>query len=148
MGPRVTVTDRMSEVVARARDWIGTPYQHQAAAKDAGCDCLGLVRGIHRELSGRVVPMPPYTPNWPERLGRETLLQAARDYLDEVPSTCTKPGDILAFRLRADGPVTHVGILSTPDLFIHAYGGRAVCESAFVRWWRRRHTHSFRFRED
>lgn len=33
-------------VVAEARDWIGTPYRHQASVKHAGCDCLGLIRGV------------------------------------------------------------------------------------------------------
>ena len=35
-------------ILTEARDWIGTPYQHQASLKGAGCDCLGLVRGVWR----------------------------------------------------------------------------------------------------
>ena len=33
-------------VVAAARGWLGTPYQHQASARGAGAGCLGLLRGI------------------------------------------------------------------------------------------------------
>ena len=33
-----------------ARDWIGTRYEHQASLKGEGADCLGLVRGVWREL--------------------------------------------------------------------------------------------------
>ena len=36
--------------LAEARRWIGTPYRHQASCLGAGCDCLGLVRGIWRSL--------------------------------------------------------------------------------------------------
>lgn len=35
-----------TEIVAEARRWIGTPYQHQAHTKAAGCDCAGLVAGV------------------------------------------------------------------------------------------------------
>ena len=42
----------MSAVVAEARRWIGTPYVHQASSFQAGCDCLGLIRGVWRHLYG------------------------------------------------------------------------------------------------
>ena len=33
-------------VIAAALDWRGTAYRHQASCKHAGCDCLGLLRGV------------------------------------------------------------------------------------------------------
>ena len=39
-------------IVAAARGWIGTPYQHQGSLRGVGCDCLGLVRGVWREVIG------------------------------------------------------------------------------------------------
>ena len=36
-------------VVAIARAWIGTPYEHQASCLGAGTDCLGLLLGIWRD---------------------------------------------------------------------------------------------------
>ncbi len=39
-------------IVRRARGWLGTPYHHQASVKGVGCDCLGLIRGLWRELCG------------------------------------------------------------------------------------------------
>ena len=39
-------------IVAAARRWIGTPYRHQASLIHVGCDCLGLVRGVWREVIG------------------------------------------------------------------------------------------------
>ena len=35
-----------------ARAWLGTPYRHQASVKGVGADCLGLVRGLWREVAG------------------------------------------------------------------------------------------------
>ena len=40
------------QIVAAARGWAGTPYHHQASVKGVGCDCLGLIRGLWRELVG------------------------------------------------------------------------------------------------
>ena len=134
-----------SDPVALARAWIGTPYRHQAGRKGAGADCLGLVVGVWREMGGKVPPLPPYTPDWAEASGRETLLEAARRWLVEVPREAARPGDVLAFRLRPDLPVKHLGILATPTTFLHAYQRRAVAESALVPFWRRRHSHTFSF---
>ena len=39
-------------VVDAARGWLGTPYVHQASSKGSGADCLGLIRGIWREIFG------------------------------------------------------------------------------------------------
>jgi NlpC/P60 family putative phage cell wall peptidase len=39
-------------IVKAARGWLGTPYHHQASVKGAGADCLGLIRGLWRELYG------------------------------------------------------------------------------------------------
>ncbi|MEE8633091.1 MAG: hypothetical protein V3S93_01305 [Methyloceanibacter sp.] len=51
--------------MAKARGWLGTPYHHQASVKGVGCDCLGLVRGLWRELCGpEPEAMPRYTRDW------------------------------------------------------------------------------------
>lgn len=39
-----------ADVVAQAREWIGTPFHHQARLKGVGVDCIGLVIGVAREL--------------------------------------------------------------------------------------------------
>ena len=94
---------RRDEIVAAARSWLGTPYRHQASRKGAGCDCLGLVRGVWRELVGpEPARLPPYTPDWAEALGQETLLHAARRHLREVPVGEARDGDVLVFRDRVD----------------------------------------------
>ena len=51
-------------VLKITRQWIDTPYRHQASKRGVGTDCLGLIRGIWRSLYGTGDPegMPNYTP--------------------------------------------------------------------------------------
>lgn len=133
-------------VLAEAYTWIGTPYQHQASVKGAGCDCLGLVRGVWRALYGAEPEMAPaYTPDWAERAGSETLLVAARRYLREIDIADAAPGDVLLFRMDARSPAKHAAILDEGDCIIHAYWGRAVVSSRFAPWWRARCAAAFSF---
>lgn len=137
-----------AEIVAEARLWLGTPYCHQASQKGAGCDCLGLVRGVWRAVVGREPEaLPPYTPDWAETLGEETLLAAARRHLIEIPLSQAKRGDVLVFRMASEVPAKHCGLLLAPDLFIHAYWGRAVTETRLSAWWAKRLAAAFSFPE-
>jgi NlpC/P60 family putative phage cell wall peptidase len=88
-------------IIAEARSWIGTPYHHQASVKAIGCDCLGLVRGVWRALYGRE-PMapPPYSRDWAEAHGRETLAETAARYMRPVSVPAMRPGDVLLFALE------------------------------------------------
>ncbi|MGG7565659.1 NlpC/P60 family protein [Rhodovulum sp. DZ06] len=139
-----------ARIVAAARGWLGTPYQHQASAKGAGADCLGLVRGVWRELRGTEPETPPpYTPDWSEASGREVLFEAAARHLARVPIPEARPGDVLLFRMRRTGPAKHLGILSAVGAgeprMIHAYSGRGVVENSLGPSWRRRVAAAFRF---
>ena len=146
--PSFASTVSRIRIIDAARGWIGTPYVHQASAKGAGCDCLGLVRGVWRELYGGEPEAPPaYTPDWNERRGDEALLAAARRNMAEREGRGFEPGDVLIFRVAADGPAKHCGIASSPDRFIHAYAGRAVVETWMNRWWRARLAGVFVFPE-
>ena len=134
-----TATVTRLQIIDTARSWIGTPYVHQASAKGAGADCLGLVRGVWRELYGCEPEAPPaYAPDWNERRGDEALLSAARRNMTERGGKEFEPGDVLVFRVAANGPAKHCGIVSSPSQFIHAYAGRTVVESWLNRWWKTR----------
>ncbi len=134
------------QILAEAADWIATPYQHQASMKGAGTDCLGLVRGVWRAFYGAEPETPPpYTPDWAEREGAETLLEAARRYMREISLNDAAPGDVLLFRMDARSPMKHAAILDEYDSIIHAYWGRAVVRSRFAPWWRVRCAAAFAF---
>jgi len=129
---------RRDEIVAAARGWIGTRYHHQASARGVGCDCLGLVRGVWREVVGAEPEMaPPYSPDWAEAKREETLLDAAARHF--VPVEVIRPGAILIFRWRAWAPAKHVGIAADDGRLVHAYdsAGRVV-ETTLSTAWRRR----------
>jgi NlpC/P60 family putative phage cell wall peptidase len=133
-------------IVTEARSWIGTPYQHQASVKHVGCDCLGLVRGVWRELLGREPEaVTPYAPDWAEAAGQESLAQAARRHLVEIAPVEFLPGDVLLFRWRERFPAKHAAITTASDLMVHAHDGAAVAEVAIAPWWRRRLAYAFRF---
>jgi len=142
------MTPQRKRILSETKSWLDTPYQHQASQKGAGCDCLGLIRGVYRALYGaEPASVPPYTPDWAERSGKETLLNAAREWLEEIPIVSTKPGDIVMFRMLPDAPCKHIAILTSPNLITHAYWGRAVVQSHMVPYWRKRWVHSFAFPE-
>jgi NlpC/P60 family putative phage cell wall peptidase len=135
-----------ADIVAEARGWIGTPYRHQASLKGVGCDCLGLVRGVWRDVLGEEPERaPPYAPDWAEAMQRETLAQAAARHLVAVPRDHLAPGDVLLFRWRAHLPAKHAAIVTGPALMVHAHDGAAVAEVALAPWWRRRLAYVFRF---
>ena len=140
------MSDLRDEILAEARAWIGTPYRHQASLRGAGCDCLGLVRGVWRAVVGAESETPPcYTPDWAERGGAELLHAAASRALRAVAVVDAQPGDVLLFRMRDGAPMKHAAILSAPHHIIHAYWGRAVVESALVPFWRARIAAAFAF---
>ena len=138
------MTARSCEVLDIARTWIGTPYVHQASLKGVGCDCLGLIRGVYRELFGHEPESPPaYSPDWAEETGRETMYEAARRHLPEIPLAQARPGDVVLFRMKARAPAKHAAILSEDGRIIHAYQGHAVAETAIPPGWNRRMAYAF-----
>lgn len=135
-------------IVAMARDWLGTPYHHQASLRGVGCDCLGLIRGVWRDLyGGEPEQTPPYSPYWAQQGAGETLALAAERHLRPVDLGAAQPGDVLLFRWRAHLPAAHCAILTEPDRILHAHDGAAVSEVAFTGWWRRHFSHAFAFPE-
>jgi len=135
------------QIVRAARKWISTPYVHQASKKGTGCDCLGLVRGVWREIEGdEPESIPPYTPNWGERFAREQLAEACRRHLVEIPPVAPpRPGDVLLFRWRPNLPAKHCAIMSGPGKIIHAYQNHAVQEDHIPPAWLLRIAQVFSF---
>lgn len=133
-----------ARIVLAAVDWLGTPYRHQASQKGRGTDCLGLVRGVYRDIVGREPEQPPA---YPPRLGGrdEPLLEAATRNL--LPSDAPSAGDVMLFRMRKRISISHCGILIAPDRFIHAYEGQSVISTHLSEFWRERIAAVFAFPE-
>lgn len=136
---------RRVHIVSAARGWIGTPYLHQASLKGAGCDCLGLLRGVWRECFGAEPEPPgPYAADWAEAAGAERLIEASRRYLSEIAPESACAGDVVLFRWRRNAPARHIGILTGADTMVHAHDGAGVAEVP-VGLWRRRIACAFTF---
>ena len=136
-------------IVATAREWIGTPYLHQASVRLAGADCLGLIRGVWREvISAEPESIPAYSQDWSEPSGREDLLAAAQRWLIQKDRDNEAPGDVLLFRMRSGAVAKHLGIaahVGSEASFIHAYSGHGVIETSLSDPWRRKIVARFEF---
>jgi len=91
------------EVALRALALVGKPYRYGGADLD-GFDCSGLVYFIYQQLN---VEVP--------RTAQDQHREAAR-----VPRQDLEPGDLVFFRLRARGAISHVGIYVGENRFVHA----------------------------
>jgi NlpC/P60 family putative phage cell wall peptidase len=139
-------------IVLEARAWIGTPYVHQASAKGAGADCLGLLRGVWRQVKGpEPEQVPAYSRDWSEPQGEERLWEAALRHLRPKAIGYEAPGDVLLFRMRNGAVAKHLGIagrVGDAPSFIHAYSNHGVVESPLSMPWRRRVVARFEFPEE
>ena len=138
-----------ADIVTAARSWIGTPYQHQAACKGAGSDCLGLICGVWTELLGALPEhLPAYSMDWSEPQGEERLWQAALRQLKPKTLQDAGLGDVILFRMRTGSVAKHLGVQSAcgrQSQFIHAYSRCGVIESPLSTPWRRRIVARFEF---
>ncbi|HEY9012127.1 MAG TPA: NlpC/P60 family protein [Devosia sp.] len=126
-------------VVATARGWLGTPYRHLAATRGAGCDCLGLIRGVWAELYGAMPEVPNYRADVRDQ---RDLLAVAEARLDRTP---LGPGRIVLFRLGA--VPRHCGIVTEAGRFIHAQERIGVVEANLTEGWAKRVVGCFAFPE-
>jgi len=153
-----------ARIVRAARSWLGTPYHDQASVKGVGCDCLGLIRGVWREVVGpEPMPVPAYSRDWGEAGPHEVLAEAARAAMIELPIDEARTGDVILFRMRRGAIAKHAGILTPGDRgtrsrhrstrsyrggrtrFIHAYERTGVIEQELTDPWLRRIAFVFRF---
>jgi NlpC/P60 family putative phage cell wall peptidase len=134
------------EVVAVARRWLGTPYRHLSATRGAGCDCLGLVCGVWRDLGGDTIELPAYRADWRDVRHADALMALAERRL--VPARGSlAAGQVMVFRLGRAGAPRHCGIAIDERGFIHAQEGRGVVVSHLTPGWRKRIAAVFDFPE-
>ncbi|MEL7167362.1 MAG: hypothetical protein AAGL96_18000 [Pseudomonadota bacterium] len=113
-------------VLAHARAWVGTPFIRRGDLRGAGADCIGLVRGIYRELTGRTVAAPAWRDDWPLE-PTEQILDGLSAHAVRVPKD-TVSGRIVTFRI-GHKRAAHVAILTDAGS-IHAWEVGGVKETA------------------
>lgn len=134
------------EIVAAARSWIGTPFEHQGRMKAVGVDCAGLVLGVARELGLPHADVDGY-PRIPSRgqLEAELAAQMERLAIGEPP----QPGDVLLLRIEREPQ--HLAILTSlePMAAVHALAGKGLSrcvEHRLDERWQSRLIAAYRFR--
>ncbi|KRA55775.1 NlpC/P60 family protein [Devosia sp. Root635] len=134
-----------AEIVAAAREFLDTPYRHQASLAGAGCDCLGLLRGVWRALYGaEPMAMPAYRADMRDP-GNAGALRRAAERLLVAENGPMAAGQVVLFRLGGMVDAKHCGILVGPERFIHAQERLGVVEANLTEAWVRRVSARFRF---
>jgi NlpC/P60 family putative phage cell wall peptidase len=134
---------------ALARGWVGTPYRHQASCRNAGADCLGLIRGIWRDLYGQE-PVGPviYSSDWAEVRQDEPLLVGLSGVMVPRLSGGLSCGEVVLFRMHVRAAAKHLGVIvqAGPEWrFVHACVGVGVVETSLSSVWQRRIVARFAF---
>lgn len=132
------------DVVTTARRWLGTPYRHLSARRGAGCDCLGLICGVWRELGGETIELPAYRADWRDTRHADELLTLAERRLVRG-SGRPQAGQVILFQLGRTSVPRHCGIALDEHSFVHAQEGRGVVQSYLTGGWRKRIADVFDF---
>ena len=131
-------------IVAEAREYLGTKFQHQARLKGIGCDCAGLIVGVAKTLGLTAFDLLGYAPI-PDGA---TLKKSCQENMREIPLAEIKAGDVLLFRFQAEP--THLAIVADYPAggfsIIHSYApSRKVVEARLDDVWIKRIVAAYRF---
>lgn len=115
-----------TQVIAEARQWLGTRFHHQGHAKGVGCDCAGLVGGVCVALG--LLPADFWETQFARFAGygrqpHAGLLEAGcAAFLEPVHADSIQLADVLLFRFEAEPQ--HVGFVGD-----YVHGGFSVIHS-------------------
>ena len=129
-----------ADIIAAARECIGTPFQHQGRICGLALDCAGVILHVARRLGLESVEPAGYA-----RSPSNGALEAAADaqpYFERVFDK--QPGDVLMMRFT--GEPQHVGIF-TGENIIHGYESIGkVVEHRLDHRWEARIVRVYRFK--
>ena len=127
----------LDDIVAEARSWIGTPWQHQQRLKGIATDCIGLIGGVALEVGIEGAKEWADDPDLHHygRIPDPHLLLAGCDrFLERVEIADVLPGDVLVMAFSRQPQ--HFAIVSKldPMYLVHAYQsvGRVVENGAKI----------------
>jgi cell wall-associated NlpC family hydrolase len=109
-------------VVDAAYRWIGTPYRSGGTDRD-GMDCSGFVTTVYQSI-GRTLP----------RTARELFSEGRA-----IPLSTARPGDLVFFKNTAGRGITHVGIFTGAQEFLHSSTSKGVIVSRLDDEYYRKH---------
>ena len=123
-------------IVAKAAEYLGTPFQHQARLKGVAVDCVGLLAGVASELGLPHEDFLSYSMMPTESILEDHLEKAGLEKISEPEHGC-----VATFWWRSPKePAYHVAILDTAKgHMIHTsnYHGQVVRHRFDQRWIKR-----------
>jgi cell wall-associated NlpC family hydrolase len=110
-----------ADIVAKVREYIGTPWHHAARLPGVGLDCAGIIVCAMRELGLAALDfdIPAYT-RTPD--GR-TMREWCERYMTPIPQSAMQPGD--AILLITDLHPQHLAVLGD-----YLHGGLSIIHAA------------------
>lgn len=116
------------QVVAAARQWLGTPWHHQGRVRGVGVDCVGVIIGVARDLGLSTFDVTGYA----RRPAPGEVAGGCEAHLKPVAAAL--PGDVLLFHV--DGQPQHMGFVTDIGV-LHAFAPmRRVVEHGLDDGWR------------
>ncbi len=135
------MTPTAADIIAAARETLGTPFRHQGRRAGQALDCAGVICHVCDRL-GVPYAAPLDYPRRPYAGQLEAVLNA-QPALSRVPGE-PQPGDILLMRFARDPQ--HLGIW-TGETLIHSWESAGkVAEHGMDDDWRRRIVAVYRIR--
>lgn len=122
------------DIVAEARKWLGTNFHHQGRIKKCstnkgGCDCIGLVIGIIRDLelpstfkrkNGETIPLYDFDyTNYSAQPSGAKMLELIGQHFTPIDISDAVPGDLMVFRFGSNPQ--HVGVVGD-----YVHGGLSI----------------------
>ncbi len=106
MEPQLGTNYLRAEIVQHAESYLGIPYRWGGTSPENGFDCSGLTMAVYN-LVGLNLP----------RSSRDQYAAGT-----PVPKNQLEKGDLVFFETAGRGRISHVGIYTGEDRFIHAPG--------------------------
>jgi len=139
-----------ADIIAEAREWLGTRWHHGASLKGVGCDCIGLVVGV-AGMCG-VAEAEAFWVDWElAGYGRQpdpaVLLRACDKYLDRRPGLNPAAADVVVMRFEREPQHFGIATDAEPMTMIHSLAAaRKVVEHGLDSLWRGRIVRLYSFR--
>ena len=109
----------MSDIVEKAKTWIGTPFKHQGRDKYIGADCAGLIIGVGEETGS--MKLDDIEKKILKRYRRfpapSEVLNLLKRFFNQVEDGGQKIGDVALIKSR-DSRSGHLGIITQLEPFL------------------------------
>lgn len=141
-----------SKILQEGREWLNTPYHHQAMVKGAGVDCVGFIVGVG--LNCGALTLTPQQVKAYSGYGRlpnpNTMGKAMREHLVPLSGRELKVGSIVWLEWRRGLPMhlALIGELNGTPTLLHAISdvGKVV-EHTLTKQWDERIVSFWRYPE-